>query len=101
MNLLGFVLFCLGERAQGLSAITATLLPLIYLPLGILLLVWHRGNLGNTGMWMIVRILVVNLVPVFFYILGLIESKWGLIAMDLITISIEILYAWVLRRLLV
>ncbi|MBQ7611280.1 MAG: hypothetical protein IJU74_09295 [Bacteroidales bacterium] len=46
INLLGFVFFCLGEAAHGLSAASATLLPLIYLPLGILLLVWYRGRLG-------------------------------------------------------
>lgn len=101
MNLLGFVFFCLGESAHGLSAASATLLPLIYLPLGILLLVWYRGRLGNVGMWMIIRILVVNLVPVLFYVTGLVEFKWGLFVMELITISADLWYAWVLRRVLV
>ena len=101
MNLLGFVFSCFGGPAHGMSAVFATLLPLIYLPLGILLLVWYRGHLGNAGMWMIVRILVVNLVPVFFVVTGLTEYKWGLILMDVITISADIWYAWVLRRVLV
>ena len=101
MNLLGFVFLCLGEAAHGLSAVSATLLPLIYLPLGILLLVWYRGRLGNVGMWMIIRILVVNLVPVLFFVTGLIKTQWGLVVMDIITISADLLYAWALRRVLV
>lgn len=101
MNLLGFVFFCLGEPAHGLSAAFATLLPLIYLPLGILLLIWYRGYLGNVGMWMTLRILIVNLIPVLFYVTGLLEFRWGLIAMEVITISADLLYAWALRRVLV
>ncbi len=101
LNLLDFVLLCLGEAALGLSAACATALPLIYLPLGILLLVWYRGRLGQVGLWMIIRILIVNLVPVLFYVTGLLESQWGLIAMEVITIFIDLWYAWTLRRVLV
>ena len=101
LNLLGFVLSCFGEALHAVSAITATLLPLIYLPLGILIFVWYRGRLGAVGMWMIVRILVLNLVPVFFYMAGLLESSWGLIVMEVVTIGTDLWYAWVLRRVLV
>jgi hypothetical protein len=101
MNLLDFVIFCLGETAYDLSAVTATALPLVYLPLGCLLMIWYRGRLGKVGQWMIIRILVVNLVPVLFYVTGLFEFSWGLIIMELITISADIWYAWVLRKVLV
>ena len=100
LNLLGFVLGCFGEALHAINAATATLLPLIYLPLGILLLIWYRGRLGAVGHWMIIRILTVNLVPVFFYMAGFIDTTWGLIAMEVITISVDIWYAWVLRRVL-
>ena len=64
-------------------------------------MIWYRGRLGKVGQWMIIRILVVNLVPVLFYVTGLFEFSWGLIIMELITISADIWYAWVLRKVLV
>lgn len=101
INLLDFVIFCLGDADFGLSAVTATVLPLIYLPLGILIFVWYRGRLGQVGMWMVLRILIVTLVPVLFYVTGLLKLSWGVLAMEIITIATEIWYAWVLRRVLV
>lgn len=101
VNLFDFVIFCLGDSMSGLSAVTAAALPLIYIPLGAFLLVWYRGRLGKAGFWMIIRILVVNLVPVLFYVTGLTECSWGLAVMEIITISVEIWFAWVLRSVLV
>lgn len=98
LNIVGFVLSCLGDRLHAVNAATATLLPLVYLPLGILIFVWYRGRLGKVGLWMVIRILVVNLVPVFFYMAGIIETSWGLWVMEIITIGVDIWYAWTLRR---
>lgn len=81
--------------------VSAAALPLIYLPLGILILVWYRGRLAHVGLWMIIQIMTANLVPVLFYMTGILESSWGLAVMEIITISVELLYAWVLRRVLV
>ena len=100
LNLLGFVLSCFGEALHSVNAAAATALPLVYLPLGILLVVWYRGRLGKVGLWMVIRILVVNLIPVLFYGAGLLDNEWGLIVMEVITISVDIWYAWVLRRVL-
>ena len=47
LNLCDFVILCLGESMAGLSAATATALPLIYIPLGAFLLVWYRGLLDD------------------------------------------------------
>lgn len=99
-NILGFLIVCLGDKLHGVSAIIATLLPLIYLPLGILIFIWYRGRLGRAGLWMAIRILVLNLVPVLFYVAGLLEKDWGLVVMEIITIGIELWYAWALRRVL-
>ena len=74
-NILGFVFTCLGDSASMADAAVAAALPLIYLPLGILIMVWYRGNLEHAGILMIIRILVVSLVPVAFYLLGLLEKK--------------------------
>lgn len=100
LNLLGFVLSCLGDKLHALNAGTATLLPLVYLPLGTLIFVWYRGRLGSVGLWMVIRILVVNLVPVLFYMAGILETGWGLWVMEVITIGVDLWYAWTLRRVL-
>ena len=100
VNLLDFVVYCLGDAAHGVAAATATVLPLIYLPLGILIVVWYRGRLGQVGLWMALRILIVNLVPVLFYVTGLLDSTWGILGMEIITIGTDIWYAWVRRRVL-
>lgn len=99
-NILGFLIVCLGDKFHGVSAIVATFLPLIYLPLGGLLFIWYRGRLGLAGLWMAIRILVLNLVPVLFYVTGLLEKTWGMLVMEIITIGIELWYAWTLRRVL-
>lgn len=100
LNIVGFVLSCLGDRLHAVNAATATLLPLVYLPLGILIFVWYRGRLGTAGLWMVIRILVVNLVPVLFYMAGILEPNWGLWVMEVITIGVDLWYAWTLRRVL-
>ena len=61
----------------------------------------QSGRLGKAGLWIIIRILIVNLIPVLFYVTGLLESSWGLAIMEIITISTELWYAWALRRVLV
>ena len=75
-------------------------MPLVYLPLGILIYIWYQGRLGQVGLWMVLRILIINLVPVLFYVAGLLDRSWGLLTMEVITIAAELWYAWVLRRVL-
>ncbi len=99
-NILGFLIVCMGDKFHGVSAIVATFLPLIYLPLGVLLFIWYRGRLGLAGLWMAVRILVLNLVPVLFYVTGLLDKTWGMLVMEIVTIGVELWYAWALRRVL-
>ena len=100
LNILGFVLSCLGDKLHAVNAGTATLLPIVYLPLGVLIYVWYRGRLGSVGLWMVIRILVVNLVPVLFYMSGFLETDWGFWMMEVITIGVDLWYAWTLRRVL-
>ena len=84
-----------------MSAAVATALPLVYLPLGILMMVWYRGNLERAGLWMIIRILAVNLVPVAFFLMGLLEKTPWIILQDVITIGVELIYILALRKPLV
>ena len=91
----------LGDSASMADAAVAAALPLIYLPLGILIMVWYRGNLEHAGILMIIRILVVSLVPVAFYLLGLLEKTSWRIIQEVITIGVELVYVWALRRTLI
>ena len=100
-NILGFVFTCLGDSASMADASVAASLPLIYLPLGILIIVWYRGNLEHAGILMIIRILVVSVVPVAFYLLGLLEKTSWRIIQEVITIGVELVYVWTLRRTLI
>jgi hypothetical protein len=100
VNLLDFVVYCLGDAAHGIAAASAAALPLVYLPLGILIYIWYQGRLGQVGLWMVLRILIINLVPVLFYVAGLLDHPWALLTMEIITIAAELWYAWVLRRVL-
>ena len=86
---------------QHPHAAVAAALPLIYLPLGILIMVWYRGHLEHAGILMIIRILVVSLVPVAFYLLGLLEKTSWRIIQEVITIGVELVYVWALRRTLI
>ena len=98
LNLAGFITTCLGPDYLGYGAAVAALLPLVYLPLGILLWIWYGGNLETVGVLMIVRILIMTLVPVVFYLLGWTESFSGLFIEDILTVAAELIYVWALLR---
>lgn len=93
---MGFVLECIGEPVSAVSAAVATALPL-----GILMMVWYRGNLERAGLRMIIRILAVNLVPVAFFLMGLLEKNPWIILQEVITIGVELIYILALRKPLV
>ena len=99
--LFGFVTMVPGLEGLEFSAATAAFLPLIYLPLGILLCIWYRGRLSQVGMLMVVRVFVTILLPVLFFLPGWLDHAAGNYALDGITLVVEILYAWALRRVLV
>ncbi len=79
------------------SFVVACALPLCYLPLGALIIIWYRGLLQRLGIWMIVRILVIFLLPIAWYMLGIGLSD---ITLDAIIVIIELIYAWQFYRLL-
>lgn len=101
LNLLGFAVSCFGQTLESIGAATAAALPLVYLPLGFLLALWYRGRLASAGIWMVIRILIANLVPVLFYVTGWIQTQAGTIVMDVITVAADLVYAFMLRRVLV
>lgn len=97
LNIVSFISILFEAALPEVSFIIACALPLAYLPLGALIIIWYRGRLQQVGIWMIVRILVVFLLPIAWYLLGI-----GLddLFMDAIIVIIELIYAWQFYRLL-
>lgn len=62
-----------------------------------MMIIWYRGLLQYLGIWMIVRILVVMLLPIAWYLLGI-----GLndIILDAIIVVTELIYAYLFLRIL-
>lgn len=97
LNIVSFISILFESALPEVSFIIACALPLAYLPLGALIIIWYRGRLQQVGIWMIVRILVVFLLPIAWYLLGI-----GLddLFMDAVIVIIELIYAWQFYRLL-
>jgi hypothetical protein len=72
------------------------------LPLGTLLIIWHRGMLRTVGIWMILRMLVFTLIPVLLYVVLNVETDSTFdLAFEVACLLIESTYAWLLRRTLI
>ena len=97
LNILSFICILFEAALPEVSFIVACALPLAYLPLGALIIIWYRGRLQQVGIWMIVRILVVFLLPIAWYML---EIGLSNLVMDAIIVIIELIYAWQFYRLL-
>ncbi len=97
LNIISFVAIMFEEALPEVSFVVACALPLCYLPLGALIIIWYRGLLQRLGIWMIVRILVIFLLPIAWYMLGIGLSD---ITLDAIIVIIELIYAWQFYRLL-
>ena len=97
LNIVSFFAIFFEATFPEVSFIIACALPLCYLPLGALIIIWYRGQLQQLGIWMIVRILVIFLLPIAWFMLGDAMSTY---LMDAIIVIIELIYAWQFYRLL-
>lgn len=97
LNIVSFFAIFFEAAFPEVSFIIACALPLCYLPLGALIIIWYRGQLQQLGIWMIVRILVIFLLPIAWFMLG---GGHSLYLMDAIIVIIELIYAWLFYRIL-
>ena len=97
LNIVSFFAIFFEATFPEVSFIIACALPLCYLPLGALIIIWYRGQLQQLGIWMIVRILVIFLLPIAWFMLG---DGMSTYLMDAIIVIIELIYAWQFYRLL-
>lgn len=104
LNLLGFVttfLILIDESLIIIDLVVAALLLMGYLPMGVLLIVWYDGKLGRLGIWMIARIIIVTLLPIAWFLLLDQMGERLLLVLDIIVLAVELIYAYLLRDILV
>lgn len=101
LNVAGFVplLFPVLMAMVGLPV--AVSLMLVYLPFGCTIAYNYRGRLRQVGIWMALYILISSIIPVISFLLVGPESGLANLSMEIPTIAVIIIYAWVQRRVLI
>ena len=101
LNVMGFIAFLLPQFEEVFGLPVAVSLLLVYLPLGILLWVFYRGRLRQVGTWMALYILISSSIPVLWYLLLNPELGLSDLFLEIPTILVIAIFAWVMRRVLV
>lgn len=101
LNILGFLSLPFPSLDEYFGLPVAVALMLVYLPLGCLIAYCYRGRLRQVGIWMALYILVSSIVPVLWFLLGAPDSDLVYWIMEFSTIGVILVYAWVLRRVLI
>ena len=101
LNVAGFVTSAIPAIMYAIGLPVAVSLMLVYLPFGCAIAYNYRGRLRQVGIWMALYILISSIVPVLWFLLGAPDS--GIInhMMEISTIGVIVIYAWVQRRVLV
>ena len=101
LNIAGFVPLLFPVLMETVGMPVAVSLMLIYLPFGCAIAYNYRGRLRQVGIWMALYILISSIVPVVSFLLVGPESGLANLSMEIPTIAVIIIYAWVQRRVLV
>lgn len=101
LNIAGFVAVLIPALMYSMGLPIAVTLMVVYLPLGCFIAYCYRGRLRQVGIWMAVYILVSSIVPVLWYVLGGSDSDLTYLVMEISTIGVILVYAWILRRVLI
>ena len=101
LNIAGFIPLLFPSLIMVLGLPVAVSLMLIYLPFGCAIAYNYRGRLRQVGIWMALYILISSIVPVLWYLL--LNPKLGLsdLFLEIPTILVIAIFAWVMRRVLV
>lgn len=101
LNIAGFVAVLIPALMGPVGLPVAVSLMVVYLPLGCAIAYCYRGRLRQVGIWMAIYILISSIVPVLTYLLFPADSWIGNLSLEVPTIAVIVIYAWVLRRVLV
>ena len=101
LNLLGFMTELVPALMYRVGLPVAVSLMLVYVPLGSAVLYNYRGRLRQVGVWMVLYILISSIIPVVSFLLVGPESGLANLSMEIPTIAVIVIYAWVQRRVLI
>jgi len=101
LNFAGFVTELIPAIMYSIGLPVAISLILVYLPLGSALIYSYRGRLRQVGLWMVLYILISSILPVVFFLIVGPESGLSNLPMEIPTIAVIVVYAWVQRRVLI
>ena len=101
LNLAGFLTGLIPAIMYSVGLPLAVSLMLVYVPLGSLLIYSYRGRLRQVGLWMMLYILISSILPVVSFLLVGPESGLANLPMEIPTIAVIVVYAWVQRRVLI
>ena len=101
LNLAGFVTELIPAIMFSIGLPVAVSLMLVYLPLGSAILYNYRGRLRQVGLWMVLYIMISSIIPVVSFLLVGPESGLANLPMEIPTIAVIVIYAWVQRRVLI
>lgn len=101
LNIAGFFTQLIPTVMYTLGLPVAVSLMLVYLPFGCAIAFNYRGWLRQVGIWMALYILISAIIPVVSYLLVGPESGLANLPMEIPTIGVIVIYAWVQRKVLV
>ena len=101
LNIAGFVPLLFPVLIVTVGLPIAVSLMLVYLPFGCLIAFCYRGRLRQVGIWMALYILISSIIPVLSFLLFGPETGLANLPMEIPTIAVIVIYAWVQRRVLV
>lgn len=101
LNLAGFVTELIPAIMFSVGLLVAVSLMLVYLPLGCAMAFSYRGRLRQVGLWMVLYILISSILPVVSFLLVGSESGLANLPMEIPTIAVIVIYAWMQRRVLI
>ena len=101
LNLAGFVTELVPAIMYSIGLPVAVSLMLVYLPLDCVIAFCYRGRLRQVGIWMALYILISSIIPVVSYLLVGPESGLANLPMEIPTIAVIVIYAWMQRRVLI
>jgi len=101
LNLVGFVTELIPALMYSLGLPVAVSLMLVYVPLGSAIICNYCGRLRQVGLWMVLYILISSIIPVISFLLVGPESGLANLPLEIPTIAVIVIYAWVQRRVLI
>ena len=101
LNIAGFMTEVIPAIMFTIGLPVAVSLMLVYLPFGCAIAYNYRGQLRHVGIWMALYILISSIIPVLWFLLGAPDSGIVNYLMEFSTIGVIVIYAWMMRRVLV